>query len=478
MTPELGRFRGPYADGPTPEALRVEAPSLHVFRLAELRRMLTVLVVLPGCLVSGLLRWLRHPRQLTRATAASEGVVRALMKLGPTYIKLGQLMASSPGLFPRPLADACQACLDDVPSFNAAQAREVIESDLGKTIPELFVTFDDVPLSAASIAQVHACVLPDGRNAVVKVQRPDIRQRMTTDLRITYRLARVLSRRFEPVRIANAVAIVEDLHAVTFSELNPVLEASRQQRFRDNIGAFGDNRWVTAPEVYWDYCGPNIICMERLYGLPVDSFQQLHRRGIDHELVLRRGVKVWIEAIAIHGPFHGDVHAGNMWVLDDGRAAFLDFGIVGELKAEWRRLVLDIMFTFLFDHDFTRIARSFRELGVFELGDGGGTAGGADSDATIAMRMQLIAGPLLSSGIGDINIGMVTMMLLDMGKDLGGRSPRELVLFGKQMAYFERYSKEFASAWVPFNDLFLFQHVFPDEVAKRKAELGIEFPDS
>ena len=469
MVSELGRFRGPYADGPPPEALVVESPDLRTFGLTELRRLIYVLLVLPLFVLRDLARRVLHPRRRTWAAAASDGVVAALLKLGPTFVKLGQLMASSPGLFPRPLADACQACLYDLPSFDAATARKVIEADLGRPISELFVTFDDVPLSAASIAQVHACVLPDGRNAVMKVQRPDIRRLMTTDLRIVYRLAHILSRRFEPVRIANAVAIVQDLHDVTFNELNPVLEASRQQRFRDNINAFGDNEWVTAPEVYWDFCGPNIICMERLYGLPADSFEALHRRGIDHELILRRGVKVWIEAITMHGPFHGSVHAGNLWVLDDGRSAFLDFGIVGELDPDWRQVVVDILYTFLFDQDFTRVARHFREMGMVDADTG--------TDDQVALRIQLIAGPLLASGIGDINIGALTMMLLDMGKDLGARSPRELVLFGKQMAYFERYSKEFASNWVPFQDLFLFQHVFPDEVAKRKAELGITFPD-
>ena len=89
--------------------------------------------------------------------------------------------------------------------------------------------------------------------------------------------------------------------------------------------------------MYWDYCGPHVICMERMYGMPMDDFDAIAGRGIDGELVLRRGVKVWMEAALVHGPFHGDVHAGNLWVLDDGRAAYLDFGIMGELPpAEWR----------------------------------------------------------------------------------------------------------------------------------------------
>src|SRR5213075_2521438 len=111
--------------------------------------------------------------------------------------------------------------------------------------------------SAASIAQVHACVLPDGRQAVVKVQRPDIAARMNRDLRIMYRVARLLDRT-KTGHLANVIAVVEDLHQVTNEELNFLLEAHRQTQFRANIGAFEDNKWITAPEVYWDYCGPRV----------------------------------------------------------------------------------------------------------------------------------------------------------------------------------------------------------------------------
>ena len=173
-------------------------------------------------------------------------------------------------------------------------------------------------------------MLLDGRQAVLKVQRPAIADRMNRDLRIMYRIARLVDRT-RTGHLMNAPGIVEDLHQVTNEELDFALEAHRQARFRDNIPAFGDNRWVTAPEVYGDLCGARVICMERLFGTPMDRFAEVRARGVDGELVLRRGLKVWMEAALAHGPFHGDVHAGNIWVLDDGRAAYLDFGIMGDL---------------------------------------------------------------------------------------------------------------------------------------------------
>src|SRR3546814_4416320 len=113
--------------------------------------------------------------------------------------------------------------------------------------------------------------------------------------------------------------MIRDLHAVTFQEMNPAVEAWRQSRFRENIHAFGDNKMITAPEVYWEYCGPRMICMERVSGIPMDRFDLIAERGIDGKDVLRRGAKVWAEAVIVHGPFHGDTHAGNIWVIDDGR---------------------------------------------------------------------------------------------------------------------------------------------------------------
>ena len=319
-----------------------EPPSLTRFGWREAVRGAEIWLVIGLFLARATLRHVtQRPRDLLRvprdptarrrlADAVAIGLVEAFMALGPTYVKLGQMIASSPGMFPAPLADACLRTLDDVPPFPAAEAMAIVEDDLGAPASELFAEVDPEPLSAASIAQVHACVLRDGRQAVLKVQRPAITDRMNRDLRIMFRIARLVDRT-RTGHLLNAPGIVEDLHQVTNEELDFTLEADRQARFRANIGAFGDNAWITAPEVYAELCGPRVICMERLFGTPMDRFADVRARGFDGELVLRRGLKVWMEAALVHGPFHGDVHAGNIWVLDDGRAAYLDFGIMGEL---------------------------------------------------------------------------------------------------------------------------------------------------
>jgi predicted unusual protein kinase regulating ubiquinone biosynthesis (AarF/ABC1/UbiB family) len=472
--PTIPDFRGPYADGPPAEELEVDAPDLSHFGWGEIRRGLLVGWTLAYCVLRALLRR-RAAIVLRRGgdvpgwwETASEGAVDAFERLGPAFVKLGQLMASSPGVFPEPLADACQRTLDEVPPFDSETARRIIEEDLGRPPEEIFRWFDDQPLSAASIGQVHACVLPDGREAVVKLQRPGVRQLMTHDLRILWRIA-TLAQRWDWLSSADPVAIIEDTAHVNFQELVPALEATRQAQFREKIWAFGDNRNITAPEVYWSHCGPRIICMERMRGTPLDEFEEMARQGIDGELMLRWGAKVWIESVCVHGPFHGDMHAGNIWFLPDGRASFLDFGIMGELEEPYREVIKDILYTCMIDGDFTRVARAYRKVGVFPSDVG--------SDEELGMRLGMILGPMLQAGIGGMNLGEMLKMSIDLMDSYGARGPRELVLIAKQLAYMERYAKGMAPDYRIIQDLYLVKNIFPEAVEAKAAELGITIPD-
>jgi predicted unusual protein kinase regulating ubiquinone biosynthesis (AarF/ABC1/UbiB family) len=467
----LADFRGPYADGPPPGELQVHTPDLSVLGFAEVRRGIVIWWTLISSVLLALLRrrWavIRRREHPSWWDTASEGAVDGFEKLGPAFVKLGQIMASSPGVFPEPLADACQRTLDEVPPFDSATARQIIEEDLGRPPEELFRFFDDKPLASASIGQVHACVLPDGREAVLKLQRPGIRTLFTADLRIMWRIAR-LAEKWDWLSSVDPVAIIEDAAEVNFQELVPALEAKRQAEFRAKIGHFGDNENITAPEVYWSHCGPRTICMQRMTGTPLDEFEAMARQGIDGELMLRWGAKVWIESVCVHGPFHGDMHAGNIWFLPDGRASFLDFGIMGELTPEYREVIKDILYTCMIDGDFTRVARAYRKVGVFP--DDVGT------DEELGMRLSMILGPMLQAGIGGMNLGEMLKMSIDLMDSYGAKGPRELVLIAKQLAYMERYAKGMAPDYRIIQDLYLIKNIFPEAVAAKAAELGIEVP--
>ena len=469
----LEDFRGPYADGPPEAHLRVDAPRLDRFGLTEIRRGITIAVVLTWSVLIALLRRrfdvvIRRREVLPWWDAACGGAVDAFEKLGPAFVKLGQIMASSPGVFPEPLANACQRTLDEVPPFDSATARRLIEEDLGHPPEALFRFFDDKPLSAASIGQVHACVLPDGRRAVLKLQRPGIREVMTADLRILWRIAK-LAEKWDWLKSADPVAVIEDTANVNFQELVPALEAKRQTEFREKIWFFGDNENITAPEVYWNWCGPRTICMERMTGTPLDEFEEMARRGIDGELMLRWGAKVWIEAVVVHGPFHGDMHAGNIWFLPDGRASFLDFGIMGQLEEPYRDVIKDILYTCMIDGDFTRVARAYRKIGVFPED--------VASDEELGMRLQMILGPMLEAGIGGMNLGEMLKMSIDLMDNYGAKGPKEMVLVAKQLAYMERYAKGMAPDYQIIQDLYLIKNIFPEAVAAKVAETGLQLPD-
>jgi predicted unusual protein kinase regulating ubiquinone biosynthesis (AarF/ABC1/UbiB family) len=209
--------------------------------------------------------------------------------------------------------------------------------------------------------------------------------------------------------------------------------------------------------------------MERMLGTPMDRFDELRARGVDGELVLRRGVKVWMEAALVHGPFHGDVHAGNLWVLDDGRAAYLDFGIMGQLPEAHRQAVEDAQYTMSIDRDYTRIVRAWQRIGI--LGEDVG------SIEEVAARVKMVVDPMLELSLGEMSLAETFRQQIELQHELGARAARELVLMTKQMMYFERYAKELAPRYNMSTDLFLVRNIFPADVERLAEERGITFPD-
>ncbi len=447
---------GPYATGPRAADLEVHAAPLDVIGVREVCRGAAIGLVMSTTVAQASLRWLLRADRGHWADAVAVAVADGFERLGPAFVKLGQLMASTSDVFPRPLAQACLRLLDDVAPVPAASVRAVIEADLGQPVGALFAEFDDAPLASGSVAQVHRCRLPDGREAVVKVQRPGIRERMLVDIRLAHLVATIAERWLARVKTANARGVVRDLHAATTVELNSTLEAHNQAKMRANIAAFGDNPMVTAPEIYWEYCGPRVICMERLYGGRIDRTAAARFDQETTAMLIRSLVKVWLESVTVHGLFHGDVHAGNLWVLHDGRLAMLDFGIVGELPPAWRESIRDLFCASAIDGDYTRVARSMRALGFGAHLD--------VSDETMGVQLAMVLQPLLSARLAELNLRDLIDALLDMGREWGVVGPEELILFGKQLGYFERYAVGLAPDWVLGGDPDLVRNIAPLEV--------------
>jgi len=205
-----------------------------------------------------------------------------------------------------------------------------------------------------------------------------------------------------------------------------------------------------------------------LLSTAMDRFEELEARGVDGQHILRLGAKVWAEAAMIHGPFHGDMHAGNIWVLDDGRGCFLDFGIMGELEADWQQLLKDLFYTCTFDLDFSRVAASYKKVGAIP----------AEMDeAALAMFLNSVLGPMLTDGFGSIDIAQLVAQSLQMLKTYDASVPRELVLIAKQLLYIDRYTKFLAPDYSITGDPYIVKNIFPADAAAKATELGMVFPD-
>lgn len=388
-------------------------------------------------------RFARRARSGPRGAVGANELRHAFEALGPTYVKLGQLIASSPGLFPDVLAEELRACLDEVPPVDTAEVVDVVTAELGDHPGALFRHFEAEPLASASIAQVHAAQLRDGTDVVVKVQRPGIGPRLRADLAILERVARLVARTSSKGRMANPVAVVEDFAATLSQELNFTVEARSMERFADNLRTYGDNSHVRVPAVHWPLTTARVLTMERIHGYKIDDLVGLGSTGWDLATALKQGVRAWMESALQHGFFHGDVHAGNLMLDTDGNIVFLDFGICGSLDDATRRVIRSGLPALLVDRDFRAVAAAIYELGA--------VLRPADLEQS-ARDIAEIVEPVLDQPLSEISYGQVLVDIVRVGTRYDVRIPRELVLVAKQLFYFERYAKLMAPDWAILND--------------------------
>ena len=391
---------------------------------------------------------LRPRRQAPKTLAVA--LRRSFVELGPTFVKLGQLIASSPGLFPDVLANELRRLLDAVPAEPAAKVRDAIERELELPIEALFARFDDEPIAAASIAQVHRAVLHDGTEVAVKVRRPRLRARIERDLRLLRLVALAASRAGAVGESLNPVAIIEDLAATLRAELDFRLEADSMRTIGDELRRSGEHRRIVVPQPIDGMVAERVLVMTYVAGTPVDDGAALRAAGYDLEGIVRAAVRAWIESALVLGRFHGDVHAGNLFVTPEGEVAFVDFGITGTLDEATRQVLRRTLPAVLIDGDFGAVLR-----GVFALG---AATRPVDMDEAAAdVRAVLL--PLADKALGDISYGEVLAQVLRTATKYRVVLPRELVLITKQLLYFERYAKELAPGYRMLADPFIVERV-------------------
>jgi ubiquinone biosynthesis protein len=284
-----------------------------------------------------------------------------LEELGPTYVKMGQIVSSQASVLPADWGMELAKLQSDVPPFPEKQVRERIIEELGAPPEKVFAVFKPDPFAAASTAQVHRAVLPGGQQVVVKVQRPDIRTQMKADLGIMTNAATVLARRWEYLRAVDLPGMLEQFSTNALAELDYTGEAYNAWRLAENMASIPD---VHVPTVYPEYSTSTVLTMEYIKGVKLSNIAAIERAGLDRSTLGRTALRAMIKQLLIDGFFHADPHPGNLLVsLDTGVINFLDTGMVGELELQQRLSVIQLILA-IQQRDVKGMAQVLRNLSV------------------------------------------------------------------------------------------------------------------
>jgi len=275
--------------------------------------------------------WRTHEVELGEHSARGQHLRELLDELGPTFVKFGQLLSMRPDLVPPDIVLELRALQDDVHPFRLAEVEATLERELGLSVEQLFLEFEETPVAAASIGQVHRAVLPNGSRAAVKVQRPHAPRQIEADLQLLYQAARLVRQHVKALRFIDTVAIVDEFARSIRQELDYRAEARNADRFgRD----FAFHPSVRIPRVYWGYSGARVLTLEYLDGVQVADLDPAARALQDQRRLAYLIADTWMTMIFRHGFFHGDPHPANVLLLDEGRIGLVDFGQAGKLSAQ------------------------------------------------------------------------------------------------------------------------------------------------
>jgi len=426
VDPDAMQWR--FAQGPDGDidALRSDAAAL-ARRLVRRRRLPPgVRVVTVGLrLGSALLGWSLHDRGTpTSRSGLSRRLRPAFERLGPTYIKLGQIISSGEGIFPEELVDEFRLLRDRVPPEPFTTVRRTVEEDLGRPLAEVFTSFDSTPIASASIAQVHAATLRTGERVVVKVQRRTVASLVRLDIAAMSWIAPQLVGRIPVAALTNPPALVELFAETIVEELDFRLEA---QNMLDIAAVFAGTgqRSIVVPRPHPDLVTRRVLVMEHLHGFAWGNADGMRAAGIDTAAVLRSSLIAFLEGALLYGVFHGDLHGGNLLVQRDGTVALLDFGITGRLDERKRLAFLRLQMGATANNLNVQVS-ALRDLGALP----------ADVDVEAVIRDLGLDRPPIDPTT--LTADEMVDELRDVTKALlgyGARLPKELMLFVKDILF-------------------------------------------
>ncbi len=383
-------------------------------------------------------RWVRvlvHAITVGRRLDAPRGVRlrMALERLGPIFVKFGQVLSTRRDLMPADISDELARLQDRVPPFPAAQSRALIEKAFGRPIEAVFEQFDAEPVASASIAQVHLARLKGGREVAVKVLRPGMLRAIDDDLRLMRTAAAWVERLFADGRRLKPREVVAEFDVYLHDELDLVREAANAAQLRRNMEGLD---LVLVPEMVWPLCTPGVIVMERMHGVPINQMDRLREAGVDIKKLARDGVTIFFTQVFRDGFFHADMHPGNIQVSLDprsfGRYIALDFGIIGTLT-ETDKEYLAHNFIAFFRRDYKRVA----ELHV----ESGWVPANTRVDA-LEGAIRAVCEPHFDRPLKDISLGQVLMRLFQTSRRFNVEIQPQLVLLQKTLLNIEGLGRQ------------------------------------
>jgi predicted unusual protein kinase regulating ubiquinone biosynthesis (AarF/ABC1/UbiB family) len=299
-------------------------------------------------------------KRIARRKKQAVWIRNTLLELGPTFIKIGQLFSTRADLFPPEYVEELAKLQDRVPAFSYEQVEAIVEQELGKKIPELFHSFDPIPLAAASLGQVHKAKLYSGEEVVVKAQRPGLRKLFEIDLAILKGITRYFQSHPEWGRGRDWLGIYEECCRILWEEIEYLTEGRNADTFRRN---FRDYDWVKVPRIYWRYTSPRVLTLEYAPGIKISHYEALEAAGLDRKLLARQGAEAYLHQLLNNGFFHADPHPGNIAVSAEGALIFYDFGMMGQIKTGVREQLMKTLFG-IAQKDSTQVVQSLVELGA------------------------------------------------------------------------------------------------------------------
>ncbi|KXS42787.1 MAG: ubiquinone biosynthesis protein [Methanolobus sp. T82-4] len=307
-------------------------------------------------------RFKKREQKMDGVISHPKRVRMVLEELGPTYVKLGQILSMRHDLIPPEYIEEFSGLQDEVQPFSYREVREVIREELGADIEELYMHFEEIPIAAASIGQVHRAKLKNGDEVVVKVQRPGIKKTIEADLDIMYSLAGFAEEHMPESRLYRPVEIVEEFERSIHDEMDYTQEGRNAERFANN---FTEDPHIYIPGVYWDHTSMKVLTLEYIDGVKSTLYDDTVGTGPDKKQIANIVIEAFMRQVYEHGFFHADLHSGNVFIMKNGKIALLDFGMIGFLSSDTRNLLVDelIAITRSDTQLYIEILRDFGSIG-------------------------------------------------------------------------------------------------------------------